>query len=177
MQLFLERPSQGMRGEAGASGRQDVIIFSCILLKEGIVDITHLRIFKNLFSQLKSQKMKEYEKVLTLGIEKTDHYDHGIDEKSKVLALKLKSRTSFYLKKIEQALERLDEGVFGICEECEESISKDRLFARPTAHLCIKCKESEELEERQIPYSRKSHTLGKGLITGVFKELPSISAS
>lgn len=45
---------------------------------------------------------------------------------------------------IEDALQKIDEGRFGICENCEKKISNDRLKARPYSRLCIKCKPSIE---------------------------------
>ena len=42
---------------------------------------------------------------------------------------------------------RLEDGTFGICEECNREISEKRLMARPTATLCIECKEKEEARE------------------------------
>ena len=42
---------------------------------------------------------------------------------------------------------RLEDGTFGICEECGEEISDQRLEARPIATLCIKCKQKQETEE------------------------------
>ena len=51
------------------------------------------------------------------------------------------------LQKIEHALLKIDQGTFGICEECDEPISLKRLQARPEAQLCIQCKEAQEKEE------------------------------
>jgi DnaK suppressor protein len=49
----------------------------------------------------------------------------------------------------EEALARIDDGTFGICEECGEDISEERLKARPMATLCIDCKTKAEEEEKQ----------------------------
>jgi RNA polymerase-binding protein DksA len=48
------------------------------------------------------------------------------------------------LREIAAALERIDEGTFGICEECSRPISKSRLKAIPYTRLCIDCKRAEE---------------------------------
>jgi len=48
------------------------------------------------------------------------------------------------LREIEEALERLDEGTYGICEMCGEPIAPKRLTAIPYARLCIKCKAESE---------------------------------
>ena len=51
---------------------------------------------------------------------------------------------------LDLALKKIDDGVFGVCEICEEPIGKKRLEARPETSLCIKCKEDQEREERTM---------------------------
>jgi DnaK suppressor protein len=75
--------------------------------------------------------------------------------------LRFRNRELFYLKKINLALARIENGEFGKCQECEEDISFERLKARPTAELCISCKEEAEMcENGQI---RKSSSIGKSM--------------
>jgi len=93
-----------------------------------------------------------------------DSADQAIDEREKALSLKLKGREDFYLKKVMNALDRIKEGSFGSCEDCDQDIEEGRLLARPTAILCISCKEGEEKIENQILYNKKSHTHGKTFI-------------
>ena len=50
---------------------------------------------------------------------------------------------------IDHALERIDAGAFGICEQCEEEIGIERLKARPVTTLCIDCKSTQEFEEKK----------------------------
>lgn len=57
---------------------------------------------------------------------------------------KLVQSESRELAQIERAIARLKEGRYGICEECKEFISRDRLLALPYATLCIKCQRSNE---------------------------------
>jgi len=45
---------------------------------------------------------------------------------------------------INRALEKIDQGTYGLCEECAEPISRKRLSALPFARLCIECKREEE---------------------------------
>ena len=52
------------------------------------------------------------------------------------------------IEKIKYSLEKLRIGEFGICEECGEEISEERLMARPVAFLCIDCKRAEEKAKR-----------------------------
>ena len=63
-------------------------------------------------------------------------------------ALRLRDREAKLIKKIEEALQRLEDGTFGICEECGEEIPLKRLMARPVTTLCIACKKEQEAAER-----------------------------
>jgi len=60
---------------------------------------------------------------------------------------RLCNRETLYLKKVEDALRRIEEGSFGLCDICEEDIGLKRLEARPTANLCVSCKEDQERKE------------------------------
>jgi DnaK suppressor protein len=62
--------------------------------------------------------------------------------------LRIRDREAKLIGKITGALESLEDGTFGICEECGEEIPLKRLMARPVTTLCIECKEAQELEER-----------------------------
>lgn len=77
--------------------------------------------------------------------------------------LRFRNRELFYLKKINKALDRIQRGLYGICEDCDDQISYDRLIARPTAELCIMCKEEAELSEKNNVYLRKSKSYGQTL--------------
>lgn len=77
--------------------------------------------------------------------------------------LRFRNRNIFYLKKINKSLDRVLDGSYGHCEECDEDISFERLMARPTAQLCILCKEEAELGERNSIFGKKSKSLGKSL--------------
>lgn len=94
---------------------------------------------------------------------KGDEVDHATREREQQLENKLKGRQSIFLKKIENGLIKLENGSFGVCEDCDGGISLTRLKARPTATLCIECKEEQESGEKHIPYEKKSHTHGKSL--------------
>ena len=63
---------------------------------------------------------------------------------------RLRGREKVFLDKIQRALERIDEGTFGTCDECSEEISAKRLEARPETTLCIRCKEDQERVERDF---------------------------
>lgn len=93
-----------------------------------------------------------------------DDVDRFNSDSTNLLLLKIKGRQNFYTKKIVDALNRIKDSTFGICEECGERIELSRLMCRPTATKCINCKEEEERTEQHIPYQKRSHTHGKSLI-------------
>lgn len=77
-----------------------------------------------------------------------DFGDQANAEYDRAFALRLKERNTNLIQKLQDALERIDEGTFGICEDCGEEICERRLQARPTATLCVNCKgKQEELEK------------------------------
>lgn len=79
--------------------------------------------------------------------ERMDEVDQASSEYMQAFSFRLRGRERFLMDKIEHALRKIDEGTFGICEECDEPISLKRLQARPEAQLCIQCKEAQEKEE------------------------------
>lgn len=67
----------------------------------------------------------------------TDNYDREFS-----LGLASGERKSIY--ELDDALKRIEEGTFGICDDCKSSITKIRLRAVPSARLCIKCQQKRE---------------------------------
>lgn len=61
----------------------------------------------------------------------------------------LTEKESWLVRKIKQALERIDSGSYGYCQECGEKIARARLEALPWADLCRSCQEKLEAEEQQ----------------------------
>ena len=77
-----------------------------------------------------------------------DMTDQASAEADQYFLLRLKEREQKLLMKIDEALERMANGTFGICESCGEEISFKRLKARPVTTLCIDCKTKQEEEEK-----------------------------
>ena len=67
----------------------------------------------------------------------TDNYDREFS-----LGLASSERESLYV--LDDALKKIEDGTYGICEECKTAISKTRLKALPQASLCVKCQEKKE---------------------------------
>lgn len=67
----------------------------------------------------------------------TDNYDREFS-----LGLASNERKSLY--ELDDALKRIEEGTFGVCDDCKGPITKIRLKAVPSARLCIKCQQKRE---------------------------------
>jgi DnaK suppressor protein len=76
-----------------------------------------------------------------------DPNDRATLESERNLTLRIRDRERKLRGKIEEALARIVDGSFGICETCGEDISVKRLEARPVTTLCVKCKSSQEDQE------------------------------
>jgi DnaK suppressor protein len=78
-----------------------------------------------------------------------DPTDQAVAELDNSFLLRLRGRENKLLKKIDEAIARIDDGTYGVCESCGEKISTKRLEARPVTTLCIECKTRQEEEEKQ----------------------------
>jgi DnaK suppressor protein len=74
--------------------------------------------------------------------------DQATAETDTNFMLKLRGREQRLLKKIDGAIERIDAGTFGICDDCGNEIGIKRLEARPVTTMCIECKTLQEEEEK-----------------------------
>jgi DnaK suppressor protein len=77
-----------------------------------------------------------------------DPTDRASAESDRNFDIRVRDRERKLAKKIKEALERVDKGEFGICEDCGEPIGKKRMEARPVTTLCIECKVEREREEK-----------------------------
>jgi DnaK suppressor protein len=74
--------------------------------------------------------------------------DQASAEIDRNFVLRLRDRERKLLKKIEDAIEQIDSGTYGICETCGQPIGLSRLEARPVTTMCIDCKTEQEEEEK-----------------------------
>jgi DnaK suppressor protein len=106
------------------------------------------------------QKLVEWKKDLLIqssdtlddlrqgGLNQPDDIDRASLETDKSLDLRTKDRARKLILKIDQALERIEDGSYGYCEDTGEEIGIDRLIARPIATLCIEAQERHERMEK-----------------------------
>lgn len=90
-----------------------------------------------------------------------DDVEQSISDYNNSHELRFRNRELFYSKKIEKALKKFESNEYGLCCECECWIKYERLLARPTAEMCILCKEESERDESLSISGRKSKSLGK----------------
>ncbi|MGD8563380.1 MAG: RNA polymerase-binding protein DksA [Desulfarculaceae bacterium] len=77
-----------------------------------------------------------------------DPTDRAALESDRNFLLRIRDRERKLISKIQEALARIDDGTYGICESCGEDISSERLKARPVTTLCIDCKKRQEAQEK-----------------------------
>lgn len=77
-----------------------------------------------------------------------DPTDRASLESDRNFELRIRDRERKLIMKIREAMDRLNDGDFGICESCEEEIGDARLRARPVTTLCIDCKTEQERQEK-----------------------------
>src|SRR6185437_3446897 len=104
--------------------------------------------FKNLFEEQKKSLLYS-KQIIDEGIQiqkddMLDETDWTSVEMETNMRMRLRNREALFLKKIDEALVRIEEGVFGDCESCGDEIELKRLEARPTATFCVSCKEEQE---------------------------------
>lgn len=92
-----------------------------------------------------------------------DETDLTSSETETGMRMRLRNREALYLKKIEDALLRIANGTFGMCEDCSDQIGLRRLEVRPTATLCLECKEGQERAEQLHIDGHRSKSLGAKL--------------
>jgi len=108
--------------------------------------------FRGLLQQQMEELVQDAGKTVSgMTEEKTnfpDPTDRAALESDRNFELRIRDRERKLINKIRQAIERIDDGSFGLCENCEEEIGVERLRARPVTTLCIDCKTEQERQER-----------------------------
>ncbi|MHB8828405.1 MAG: RNA polymerase-binding protein DksA [Syntrophales bacterium] len=77
-----------------------------------------------------------------------DPNDRASLESDRNFELRIRDRERKLIIKMQEAIKRIDDGTFGLCELCGGPISEKRLMARPVTTLCINCKTKQEKVEK-----------------------------
>jgi DnaK suppressor protein len=122
---------------------------------DGAVNKAQLKKFKTLLTEKRDEIVKKAKQTLEEDMaldanDLPDEMDLASSEYLQSFTFRLRGREKAFLDKITKALTKIDDGSFGVCEECGEEISIKRLEARPETTLCIRCKEDQERVEKDF---------------------------
>lgn len=108
--------------------------------------------FRQLLTERRQELLSEAGKTVEAMDEKEnfpDPTDRASLESDRNSMLRIRDRERKLIAKIDEALRRLEQGDYGVCEACGENIDLARLKARPVTTLCIDCKSDQEVEEKK----------------------------
>ena len=109
--------------------------------------------FRHILGAWKRQLMEEVDRTVHHMQDDAGNFpdpnDRATQESEFAMELRTRDRERKLIKKIDEALKDIDNGEYGYCEACGVEIGIKRLEARPTATLCIDCKQLEEIREKQ----------------------------
>jgi len=109
--------------------------------------------FRNILLAWKQELMEEVDRTVHHMQDEATNFpdpnDRATQESEFSLELRTRDRERKLIKKIDEAITRLDSHEYGFCEGCGVEIGVRRLEARPTATLCIDCKTLDEIREKQ----------------------------
>ncbi|MCK5242729.1 TraR/DksA C4-type zinc finger protein [bacterium] len=110
---------------------------------------TQIESFKKMLLAQKATLLEKVKNSVDMNKESSsdevrDTADFASDYYERELAMGLSETERVRLQEVEDALERIDKGKYGKCEECGSQIAPQRLEALPFAKLCIECKAKEE---------------------------------
>lgn len=121
---------------------------------ENYMNDEQLQHFEKILRHWKNQLMQEVDTTIHHmqddAANFADPNDRATQEEEFSLELRARDRERKLIKKIDEALQKIDAGDYGFCDECGVDIGIRRLEARPTATLCIDCKTLDEIKERQV---------------------------
>mgnify|MGYP001015154966 FL=1 len=111
-----------------------------------------LAFFRFMLTQKINELLDEAEKTVSeMTNEKVnfpDPTDRASLESDRNFELRIRDRERKLIAKMQEAIKRIDDGTFGVCEACGGPISEKRLMARPVTTLCIECKTKQEKLEK-----------------------------
>jgi len=121
------------------------------------------KLFENERKQIQAQLARTAYEFQVPQEDLSDEMDLTSTELEQNMRIRLRNRQTLYLKKVEQALGRINEGTYGECYACDEGIELKRLEARPTTTHCVACKEEQEHNEMLHVDGRKHKSIGQKL--------------
>ncbi len=111
-----------------------------------------LQYFRNMLILKINELLGEAEKTVTEMTDSKENFPDPTDraslESDRNFELRIRDRERKLISKMQEAIKRIDDGAYGICETCGGPISEKRLMARPVTTSCIDCKTKQEKLEK-----------------------------
>lgn len=111
-----------------------------------------MKTYKTMLQQKINELLSEAGKTVSEMTNGKENYpdpnDRASLESDRNFELRIRDRERKLILKMQEAIKRIDDGTFGICEVCGGPISEKRLMARPVTTLCIECKTKQEKMEK-----------------------------
>lgn len=105
-------------------------------------------ILQNQLDELIDEAFKTVNGMTTSKDNFPDPTDRAALETDRNFLLRIRDRERKLIEKIKDALERIENGTFGVCEVCGSNVGEERLKARPVTTRCIDCKKKQEAREK-----------------------------
>ena len=109
-------------------------------------DISPKKVLLDMKNRLLADAQKIMPHSLIVKNDVGDEADQAGDERNREVSIILAGRMKSCLMAIEEAFEKIEEGAYGICEECGEKIVPGRLRVMPLTKLCLTCQSRVEVE-------------------------------
>ncbi len=136
------------------------------------MDSKKLQFFRELLqakiAELASDQRKTLSEMTVTDERLADSTDLASFQSDRNFELRIRERERKLIAKMHDAIIKIDNGTYGICENCDEEIAEKRLIARPVTTLCIQCKtEQEKIEKLKAQWSGQTmrFNLGESLFT------------
>lgn len=134
------------------------------------MDFEKSEYFKNVLQEEMRQLLDEAGKTVSeMTSDNTnfpDPNDRATQESDRSFELRIRDRERRLINKIREALERIENGTFGICEVCGDEISEARLKVRPVTTLCIDCKIEQE-KKKNSSNLKEAYCIGSISFLGI----------
>ncbi len=122
------------------------------MVREMTLSSDKLEFFRNLLTQKINELLEDAGKTVADMTDNKENYPDPTDraslESDRNFELRMRDRERKLIAKMQEAIKRIDDGEFGICEVCGGPISEKRLMARPVTTFCIDCKTKQEKLEK-----------------------------
>ena len=138
---------------SGLAQAQGIASVVGVLMEGTVLKKKDLKRFREVLIARKRELLRHAQRTLSedMALETddlADEIDLASSEYLQSFQFRLRGREKTFISKIDQALDRIENGTFGQCEQCDEQIAIKRLEARLETTLCIRCKEEQEKKEK-----------------------------